>query len=88
MRNLRDPFSLYNTTAQLNGELIVSKTGTSGKGSLITRGSELKSDQMSFSAKDFNARHAEFQVKTTNPDKPALAGKDVRFEIQSAGKLR
>lgn len=81
LRNLRDPFSLYNSTAQLNGELIVSKSGTSGKGSLITRGSELKSDQMSFSGKDFGARHAQFQVKTTNPDKPALAGKDVRLKF-------
>ncbi|MEI9919400.1 MAG: hypothetical protein WDO14_11430 [Bacteroidota bacterium] len=81
LKNLRDPFSLYNATAQLNGELIVSKTGTSGKGSLITRGSELKSDQMTFSAKDFTARHAQFQIKTTNTDKPALAGKDVRLKF-------
>ncbi|HZY79674.1 MAG TPA: hypothetical protein VFE50_09135 [Cyclobacteriaceae bacterium] len=81
LKNLRDPFSLYNATAQLEGELIVSKQGTSGDGKLITRGSELTSDQMSFSAKDFGARHAKFQVKTTNPDKPALAGKDVRLKF-------
>ncbi|HEX8059568.1 MAG TPA: hypothetical protein VF473_01470, partial [Cyclobacteriaceae bacterium] len=81
LKNLRDPFSLYNATAQLNGELVVSKEGTFGRGSLITRGSELKSDAMQFSAKDFNARHAQFQVKTTNPDKPALAGKDVRLKF-------
>jgi len=84
LKNLRDPFSLYNATAQLEGELIVSKTGTSGKGKIITRGSELKSDQMTFSAKDFGARHASFQVKTTNPDKPALAGKDVRLKFDLA----
>lgn len=81
LKNLRDPFSLYNATAQLEGELIVSKTGTHGDGKLITRGSELTSNQMSFSAKDFGARHAQFQVKTTNPDKPALAGKDVRLKF-------
>lgn len=79
--NLRDPFSLYNATAQLDGELIVSKSGTLGSGKVITRGSELVSDEMSFSAKDFGARHAQFQVKTTNPDKPALAGKDVRLKF-------
>ncbi len=84
LKNLRDPFSLYNATAQLEGELIVSKAGTSGKGKIITRGSELKSDQMTFSAKDFGARHATFQVKTTNPDKPALAGKDVRLKFDLA----
>jgi len=81
LKNLRDPFSLYNATAQLEGALIVSKKGTSGDGKLITRGSELTSDEMTFSAKDFGARHAKFQVKTTNPDKPALAGKDVRLKF-------
>lgn len=81
LKNLRDPFSMYNATAQLEGELIVSKAGTSGKGRIITRGSELTSKQMNFSAKDFGARHAQFQVKTTNPDKPALAGNDVRLKF-------
>lgn len=81
LKNLRDPFSLYNATAQLEGELIVSKAGTLGSGKVITRGSELTSDEMSFSAKDFGARHAQFQVKTTNPDKPALSGKDVRLKF-------
>ena len=81
LTNLRDPFNLYATTAQLDGELIVSKGGVSGRGRLITRGSEAVSDQLSFSAKDFGARHADFQVKTTNPDKPALAGNDVRLKF-------
>lgn len=81
LKNLRDPFSLYNATAQLDGDLIVSKAGTSGDGKLTTRGSELISDAMTFSARDFGARHAEFQVKTTNPDKPALAAKDVRLKF-------
>lgn len=81
LRNLRDPFQLYGATAQLNGELIVSKAGTLGNGTVVTRGSELRSDQMNFSAKDFGARHAEFEVKTTNPDKPALAAKDVRLKF-------
>lgn len=79
--NLRDPFNLYESSAQLDGELTVSKSGVSGKGKLITRGSEAVSDQLSFSAKDFGARHADFQVKTTNPDKPALAGNDVRLKF-------
>ncbi len=79
--NLRDPFNLYDASAQLNGRLTVSKTGTTGGGKLITRGSEAVSDQLSFSARDFGARHADFQVKTTNPDKPALSGDDVRLKF-------
>ncbi len=81
LRNLKDPFNLYNKTAQLDGTLTVSKDGVSGTGRLLTRGSEAKSDQLSFSAKDFSARHASFQAKTTNPDKPALAGEDIRLSF-------
>jgi len=87
LKSLRGPFKLYDGTAELNGELIVSKRGTLGDGSLVTRGSELTSDEMSFSAKDFGARHAEFQVKTTNPDKPALAAKDVRIKFDLANNV-
>lgn len=81
IENLRDPFNLYNASAQLDGRLTVSKTGTTGGGKLITRGSEAISEELSFSAKDFGARHADFQVKTTNPDKPALSGDDVRLKF-------
>lgn len=81
LKNLRDPFSLYNSTAQLDGNLTVSKKGVAGEGKLITRGSESVSKELNFSAKDFSARHAKFQVKTTNPDKPALAGDDIRLNF-------
>lgn len=81
LHNLRVPFSLYNETAQLEGNLIVTKKGTMGDGKLITRGSESLSDDFSFAAKEFGARHATFQVKTTNPDKPALLGNDVRLNF-------
>lgn len=81
LKNLREPFSLYNSTAQLDGSLTVSRKGVDGEGKLITRGSESVSKELSFSAKDFSARHAKFQVKTTNPDKPALAGDDIRLKF-------
>lgn len=81
LHNLKVPFDLYTGTAQLDGSLTVSKTGVSGTGKLITRGSEAKSDELSFSAKEFGARHASFQVKTTNPDKPALAGEDIQLKF-------
>ena len=81
LKNLRDPFNLYNTTAQLDGTLTVSKKGVTGDGKLLTKGSESISKELSFSAKDFAARHAEFKVNTTNPDKPALAAEDVRLKF-------
>lgn len=81
IKNLREPFSLYQKTATLNGNIAVSKTGVTGSGRLSTRGSEVISRELSFSSKDFGARHARFEVKTGNPDKPALAGSDVRLKF-------
>ncbi|MBS1950593.1 MAG: hypothetical protein JST37_06255 [Bacteroidetes bacterium] len=81
VKNLREPFSLYQKTASLKGNITVSKKGVTGSGRLSTRGSEVISRDLSFSSKDFGARHARFEVKTGNPDKPALAGKDVRLKF-------
>ncbi len=81
LRNLKEPFNLYENSATLNGRLIVSKTGVGGDGRLTTRGSEVVSKELSFAAKDFNARHARFDVKTENPDKPALLGSDVAVKF-------
>jgi len=81
IKNQKGPFNLYNTTAQLDGLLTVARTGATGAGKLITRGSEATSDQMAFSAKELSARHARFQVKTTNPEKPALQGEDIRLKF-------
>ncbi len=81
IKNLKEPFSLYKKTATLNGNIQVSKTGVSGSGRISTRGSEVVSRELSFSSKDFGARHARFEVKTGNPEKPALAGNDVRLKF-------
>ncbi len=81
LKNLRDPFLLYKNTASLDGVLTVSKSGVAGSGKLTTRGSEVSSRELGFSGKDFGARHANFKVKTDNPDKPALAGDDVRLKF-------
>jgi hypothetical protein len=81
LKNLKGPFTLYQATAQLDGLMVVSKTGVTGSGRLLTRGSESVSNELAFSAKDFSARHARFQVKTTNPEKPALRSDDVRLKF-------
>jgi hypothetical protein len=81
VKNLREPFSMYKKTATLSGNITVSKIGVTGSGRINTRGSEVVSRELSFSSKDFGARHARFEVKTGNPDKPALAGSDVRLKF-------
>ena len=77
LKNIKNPFNFYNGTAQLNGRLTVSNRGVSGGGKLSTLGSDVRSNDMLFSAKDFSARNAMFQVRTDNPQKPALLGRDV-----------
>ncbi|HMR56928.1 MAG TPA: hypothetical protein PKC10_06385, partial [Cyclobacteriaceae bacterium] len=81
IKNMKEPFSLYQNSATLDGNLIVSKTGVGGDGRLSTRGSEVRSKEMTFSAKEFGARHTRFEVKTSNPAKPALAGSNVKLNF-------
>lgn len=83
-RNTRSPFNLYDSTAQLTGQLIVSKNGVTGAGRLDTRGSELRSREMSFNGKDFGARHARFRAKSADPNKPLIDGTDVRVKFNLA----
>ncbi len=84
LRNLSVPFNLYDSTAQLNGMLIVSKNGVAGAGKLETRGSEVLSREMNFSARDFSARHARFRAKSADPNKPLIEGTDVRLRFNLA----
>lgn len=79
--NNSDPFQFYNQTASLEGATIVSKNGVFGSGTMETRGSEIKSDRYSFQHNRFSARNSTFEIKTDNPDKPALFGDDVRLRF-------
>lgn len=74
-------FNFYDSTAQLRGNLIISKKGVSGDGTLKTRGTELFSKEMNFVSDQFTARHATFNVLSEDSLKPALAGKDVRLRF-------
>ena len=75
--NNAEPFDLYNQTASMNGEIVLTNNGLLGAGTLFTRGSEAISDKMAFSQNQFSANNANFQIQSDNPKKPALAGEDV-----------
>lgn len=79
--NNKEPFQFYNQTASLDGEAIFTSQGLLGKGTLFTRGSEAISEEMTFKQQQFSAGHAEFEIKSSNPKKPALAGKDVHLDF-------
>lgn len=84
LRNTRSPFNFYDSTAQLTGQVIVSKNGVSGSGRLDTRGTEIRSRDMTFSGKDFGARNSRFRAKSADPNKPLIDGTDVRVRFNLA----
>ncbi len=75
------PFEFYNQTASMDGAAILTRQGLLGNGTLFTRGSEAQSEEMTFEQSKFNARHAEFEIKSDDPKKPALTGDDVRLDF-------
>lgn len=81
LKNLKAPFNFYDSTAQMQGVLTISKQGVAGAGKLETRGTELISREMHFAGKDFAARHARFKVKSDDPNKNLLAGNDIRLKF-------
>jgi hypothetical protein len=81
LKNKGEPFNFYDSTAQMRGTLTISKEGVGGAGKLDTRGTELISRNMNFTANDFSARHGKFRVKSDDPNKPLLTGTDVRVKF-------
>lgn len=81
LKNLKAPFNFYDSTAQMQGTLTISKNGVAGAGRLETRGTELVSRTMNFTSDDFSARHARFKVKSDDPNKNLLAGNDIRLKF-------
>jgi len=76
-----EPFQIYDQTASLDGMTTMTSKGVYGKGSLITRGSEMTSEDYTFEHNEFSARHAQFEIKSDNPEKPVLNGDDVRLKF-------
>jgi len=79
--NIADPFQFYNGTASLDGTAIISNSGVFGSGRLISRGSIATSERLTFRHNSYAARNADFIVESNNPEKPALAGTDVRLNF-------
>ncbi len=81
LKNTKAPFNFYDSTAQLNGKIIVSKAGVAGEGKLDTRGTELLSKEISFTGNSYGARHAKFKVNSNDPQKPLMFGNDIRLKF-------
>ncbi len=81
IHNIDNLFNLYDSTASLNGFVNITPKGVLGGGKLLTRGSEAISNELTFSSNYYSARHAKFEIKSDNPDKPALSGDDIRLNF-------
>ncbi len=81
IKNMDRPFTFYSGSAQMQGTVTISKEGVAGEGKLVTRGTELISRNMSFTAADFSARHARYKVNSPDPEKPLLQGDDIRMKF-------
>ncbi len=81
VENIDEPLQFYNQTASLDGTAIITGKGVYGSGTLETRGSESISKNITLEHDNFRSRHTQFQLKSDNPDKPALYGDDVRVSF-------
>ena len=81
LKTVKDPFEFYHATADLVGEANITQKGVFGSGTMLTRGSEATSSEMTFKEFSYNARHTHFKVLSDNPSKPAMAGDDIRLDF-------
>lgn len=81
LRTVGEPFKFYNATAELTGEANITTKGVYGGGTMLTRGSKSESSELSFKELEYGARHAQFEVLTDDPEKPAMAGNDIRLDF-------
>ncbi len=79
--NTGSPFNMYNGNASLDGSVVITNKGVKGLGLLSTYNSTTASQRFTFNAGDYNARHATFEIKSDNPEKPALSGDDVKVSF-------
>ncbi len=86
IKNIGEPFSLYNREATLDGALIVTNKGVKGSGILLTHNSETLSSKYSLEGDSYKARNARFSIKSSNPEKPALLGNNVRVSFDLPSK--
>ena len=80
LTNRSEAFRMYDETASLNGKAIISKKGLFGQGEMKTRGSNTTSENFNFKEHRFSARHANFEIESTDTI-PALASDDVRLDF-------
>jgi hypothetical protein len=85
--DVKRPVRLYEGSATLHGTVIITSNGMNGRGRLLTRGSEAGSKKFEFKNDRYSARNALFDIKSSNPKKPALFGRDVRLAFDLVNNI-
>lgn len=80
LTNRSEAFRMYDETASLEGKTIISKKGLFGQGEMKTRGSNTTSENYNFKEYRFSARHANFEIESTDTI-PALSADNVRLDF-------
>jgi len=75
-------FRLYKNTVTLEGSMILTSKGTFGKGYIQMVGARAEAEQYKFNIDNFEGRNGFFEVKSTNPIKPHVSCKNVKFDFQ------
>lgn len=78
LKNLEDPFEVYDSLAKFDGMLTLSTKALMGAGDMSIQGSETKSEAFTLKETEFEARNSLFVVKSNNPRKPILRSDDVK----------
>lgn len=78
LKNLEEPFEVYDSLAKFDGMLTLSTKALMGSGELSIQGSETESDGFTLKETEFEARNSLFVLKSNNPRKPILRSDDVK----------
>ncbi len=73
------PIKLYEKTISLEGLLMLSATGLTGRGYIQIAGARAESERYRFEKDGFYGRRSFFEIKSANPIKPAVACRNVKF---------
>ncbi|WMJ72441.1 hypothetical protein RCC89_04580 [Cytophagaceae bacterium ABcell3] len=84
--NTSAPFHIYNKAAILTGTNIITEKGNFGSGVLEMEGSETASGNFHFEKTRYEARNANFSIKSDNPSKPAVRCVNVKLDFSFEDK--
>ena len=86
LKNLEDPFKIYDSLGRFDGVLTLSTNGLLGEGEMEIQGSKTESKAYTLEEQGFEARNSLFTVSSNNPRKPILSSDDVKVSYNVAGQ--